>query len=195
MSLKYRIPLAMIAIMLVATMFVGSSYAYWKVTKSQTSANVIETGCFKLTFTEQTSSISLKNTYPMSDTKGLSTTPYTFTITNTCTIDANYVIYLNTLQPTKTKISDSLINYSLTKSTDSASVANALTSADVNTDVSNFSYSKTLLTSYTLATGTLAQNASAKYSLRLWIDDAATTAINGYGFEAAIASVAYASPA
>lgn len=192
MSLKYRIPLAVIAIMMVATMFVGSSYALWKVTEYQETANVIETGCFEISFTEQTSSINLTNTYPMSDTKGLKTTPYTFTVKNVCSIDANYVIYLNTLQPTKSKIGDNLIKYSLTKTGDSVSVANKLSSAEINTDVSNFTYSKTLLTSYALATGTLKQNESMQYSLRLWIDESATTAINGYAFEAGIASIAYA---
>lgn len=192
MRLRYRIPLAVIAVMMVATMFLGSSYALWKVTKYQETANVIETGCFELTFTEQSSSINLTNTYPITDEKGLKTTPYTFTITNTCTIDADYTVYLNTLQTTKSKIDDGLIKYSLFKTGDSVATANLLTSATVNTDVSSFTYDKTLLTSYSLVSGSLAQNESAQYSLRLWIDESATTAINGYAFEAGIATVAYA---
>lgn len=192
MRLKYRAPLIVIAILMVITAFIGSSYALWKVTKYQTTTNVIETGCFEVTFTEQSSSINLDNTYPISDEKGLKTTPYMFTIKNTCTIDAEYTVYLNTLQSSGTKISDNLIKYALLKTGDSVNVANALSTAEVNTDVASFSYDKDLLTSYSLATGTLSQNESAQYSLRLWIDESATTAINGQTFEAGIATIAYA---
>lgn len=193
MRLRYRIPLAIIAIMLVITMFLGSSYALWKVTKYQETANVIETGCFELSFTEQSSSISLKNTYPITDEKGLKTTPYMFTLKNTCTIAADYKVYLNTLEPTGTKITDTLIKYSLQKTGGSVAVASLLSGATVNKDVTNFTYDKNLLTSYEIATGTLQPEESAQYSLRLWIDESATTAINGQSFEAGIATVAYVS--
>lgn len=192
MRLRYRIPLAVIAIMMVITVFLGSSYSLWKITKYQPTANVIETGCFELTFTEQSSSINLTNAYPIKDEKGLKTTPYTFTLKNTCTIDADYIVYLNTLKTTGTKIDDSLIKYSLLKTGDSINVANPLSTASVNSDISSFTYDKELLTSYSLATGSLAQNEQVQYNLRLWIDESATTSINGYTFEAGIATLAYA---
>jgi hypothetical protein len=201
MRLRYQIPLFVIAILLVATMSIGSSYALWKVTKYQDEANVIKTGCFELTFTEQTSSVNLTNAYPISDEKGLKTEPYTFTLTNTCTIDASYVVYLNTLKITDTdsegktieKISDDLINYSFTKTGSSIAVADKLSNATENTtDLSNFSYNGNLLKSYSLQTGLLAPNESVQYSLRLWINEGATTKINGYQFAAGIATVAYA---
>lgn len=194
MRLRYRIPLAVIAIMMVCTLFLGSSYALWKITKQQKGTNLIETGCFELTFTEQSSSIHLTNTYPISDEKGLKTTPYVFTIKNTCTIDAKYTVYLNALD-TGNLIPDNLIKYSLKKSTDAVEVANLLTSVPINTDTSAFTYAKPLLTSYTLATGTLRQNESAQYNLRLWIDEKGTVEIGGKQFEAGIASIAYATDA
>lgn len=201
MRLRYRIPLAIISIMIVISMFIGSSFALWRVTKYQETENIIDTGCFKLTFIEQTSSINLTNAYPITNTKGLQTTPYTFTVKNDCTVDANFAIYLNTLNVTGTKIDDNLIDYSLKKSTDASAVANKLSTSIRNTDTSHFNYSgKTIQTSYSLATGTLRGRSaegvddgeSATYSLRLWIDESATKEISGQKFEAAIASVGYA---
>lgn len=192
MGIKYRVPLIVITIMMVITLFMGSSYALWKVTKYQETTNIIETGCFEVTFTEQSSSIQLENVYPITDDKGFKTTPYIFTIKNTCTIDAEYKIYLNTLQTTKTKINDNFIKYALLKTGDSVNVANYLSSATVNREVGSFDYDKKLLTSYTIESGTLRQNESVQYSLRLWIDSSATTAINGQTFEAGIATIAYA---
>lgn len=205
MRLRYRIPLAVIAILMVITLTVGSSYALWTVTKSQSTANVINSGCFRIEFLEKSSSINLTNTYPIKDEKGMATTPYKFTVKNTCTIDADYMIYLNTvnLDSNINKISDDLIKYSIIKEGDSTSVANLLSSATINSDKALFTdevlNAETYFDkSYEIAGGTLAASSSdggtdggeATYYLRLWIDSSATTAINNYNFEAAVYSVA-----
>jgi len=193
MRLRYRIPLAVISIMMVGTMFLASSYAYWKATAYQEVANVIESGCFSVEYTEQTESVSLKNSYPLTDIEGLKTKPYSFTIKNTCTVNAEYTVYLNTLQVDGTKIDDSLISYALENSIDQKNEAKKLNTATINTDTSSFSYDKPLLTSYALDTKVIAPGGKVSYDLRLWIDEDATTAINNYKFEAGITSVAYAS--
>lgn len=200
MRLKYRIPLAIIVILLVITLFVGSSYALWKVTVYQEGVNVINAGCFELEFIEQSSSINLNNAYPISDEKGLKTTPYIFKLKNNCTIDAKYTLYLNTLEVTGTKISDNFIKYAITKETDVLVTANNLSTATINPSIANFTYDKNLITSYEISTGTLKGRSSSTvddgeeitYSLRLWIDESATKEIGGETFEAAITSVAYA---
>lgn len=199
MKLKYRIPLAILTIMIVITLFMGSSYALWKTTDYQQSINKLATGCFALDFQEEKKAIHLDNTYPMSDEKGFKTVPYRFTITNTCSTDAKFSIYLNTLKPASgTKIDDSLIKVALVEDNDATAVAHKLNSLDVNKELSHFSYDKQLLTSYIIETGELKgaldgkPGESVTYDLRLWIDESATTAINGQTFEAAVASVAFA---
>lgn len=200
MRLRYRIPLAIIAICMVLTLFMASSYALWKVTIYQKTENIIEAGCFSVAFEDVSSSIHLENAYPISNEKGMKLTPYQFTITNTCTIDAKYTIYLNTLEVTGTKLEDNLINYSLTKSNGAVAVANRLNSAPTNLDKSHFDFNKNILKSYEIGTGTLKGKTSADssdggvatYSLRLWIDESATNDIFGQTFEAGISTIAYA---
>lgn len=200
MSLKYRIPLAMIAICMVLTLFLASSYALWKVTIYQETENIIDSGCFAITFEEESSSINLTNTYPISNEKGMKTKPYIFKITNTCTTDAKYTLYLNTLEVNGSKIDDSLIDYSLVKSDGAVAVANKLNTATKNIDTSHFDFDKKILTSYEVAEGTLkgatsdggTDGEAATYSLRLWIDESATTAINGYSFEAGLSVISTA---
>lgn len=200
MRLKYRIPLAIIAILMVITLFMGSSYALWKTTDYQETVNKIATGCFELSFTEDKKSINLDNTYPMEDEKGAETIPYRFTITNTCTTDAEYTIYLNTLKPDLgTKIADDLIKVALLEENGATMVAHNLDSLEQNVELSHFAYPKELLNSYIIGTGKLKgkddngnAGESVTYDLRIWIDEKATTAINGQTFEAAVASVAYA---
>lgn len=213
MRLRYKIPLAIIAIMFVITMFIGSSYALWQVTDYQSSTNVISAGCFEMAFEDADSSaINLTNAYPITNEKGLTTKPYTFTIKNKCTIDAEYKVYLNTLNVAQNKIPDHLIEYAIQKKDDVTSVASLLSSATPNTETSQFNYeNKSLLDSYIVATGTLKGRSSDSaddgeeetYSLRLWIDESAENIKSGetvtdkmidntYSFEAAISTVAYA---
>lgn len=199
MRLKYRIPLALIAILMVVTLFIASSYALWKVTIYQETENIIETGCFSLSF-EEADSINLDNTYPMTSESGMKTKPYQFTIRNTCTVDAKYTIYLNTLAVTGTKLDDSLIKYSLIKTGGAVAVATNLNTATTNLDTSHFTFDKKILKSYEIGSGTLKgkssetsnDGASDTYNLRLWIDEKATKTIAGQTFEAGISTIAYA---
>ncbi len=197
MRLRYRISLAVIAIMMVGLMFLGSSYALWKVTKYQQTENIIQTGCFAITFSDK-NPINLTNAYPVADSKGLQLTPYEFTIQNTCDVKASYTVYLNTLETGATEIPYNLVKYSLQKVGGASAVAKSLSAATPNNETSSFNYSKTLKSSFALETsegeakGVLAENESVKYNLRLWIDESATTAINGNKFEAAIATIATA---
>lgn len=200
MRLKYRIPLALIAILMVMTLFIASSYALWKVTIVQETTNMIESGCFSLSFEDVNDSIHLDNTYPMSNESGMKTIPYTFTIKNTCTVDAKYTLYLNTLETNGAKLDDGLIKYSLVKSDGALAVANTLDTAKTNLDKSHFTFDKTILKSYELDLGTLKgkttdtsdDGESQTYSLRLWIDESATNDIAGQTFEAGISTIAYA---
>lgn len=200
MRLKYRIPLAIIAILMVAILFVASSYALWNVTIYQETENIIETGCFSLEFQDVSSSIHLDNTYPITDEKGMKTTPYQFKITNTCTVDAKYTIYLNTLEVDGTKLSDHLIKYSLLKKDGAVAVAMPLDTAELNLDTSHFTFDKKIVKSYEIGSGTLkgktsetsTDGESATYNLRLWIDESATNTIAGQTFEAGISTIAYA---
>lgn len=203
MRLRYRIPLALISILMVMTLFLASSYALWRISVFQETENLIETGCFSIVFDDtDSSSINLNNTYPMVDESGLKTVPYTFTIKNTCTVDADYTLFLNTLE-VNDKIPDSLIRYSLIQEAGALNVGKTLESADVNTDKSHFKFDKKILNSYVIESGSLKGRSSTEsddgeeitYHLRLWIDQAGTKEgtnnVAGKTFEAGVSVIAH----
>lgn len=212
LSLKYRVTLAVIAILFVICLFVGSTYALWQIQEVQKTENVINSGCFDITFEAETNTINLTNTYPISDQKGLRLKPYTFTIKNNCTVKADYTLYLNVMNITKDEsskimgqIPDNNIKYSLKKTTDSQAVVNLITADEkINPDKEAFKDASNIKTSYILDEGTLtgataepdgainSDGESVTYELRLWIDEKATTAINYYRFEAQVATIARA---
>ncbi len=97
MRLRYKIGLIVIAVSLGVCLMTFQSYALWVKNMVAEQENVVEVGCFKINYQDiETTQINLKNTYPVSDKKGLTGKPYVFTITNTCTIDDSYIVTLNT---------------------------------------------------------------------------------------------------
>ena len=90
------------------------------------------------------------------------------------------------------KIDDNLIKYVFYESTATVNIGAYLSNATINTDTENIETSLPIITSYEVATGTLGKNEEKQYMLKLWIDESATTAINGYGFESSINVNSYA---
>ena len=161
---KYSFKLIFL-ILLMFSIFGTVTYGLIVLTQRQTGDNVVSASCFKTTFTEGTSiNLSVDNNLalPMSDSDGLNTTPYTFTVTNTCNLTSNYYVILST----KGTFSDSNIKYSLNNSTPSL----------LNTAWGNSIYEKSIgyTNSYVLDHGTLTQNSSYQGSLQVWIDSNAT---------------------
>ena len=139
----------------------GASYGLFVTKRAQTGTDTITSGCFSTSFTDG-NSINLANAIPTSNANGLSSTPYTFTVTNTCTVKAAYTVQLSTLA---NSFSNSKVKVSVDGQT--AKLLTGYTTTTNNIE-SGYDYS------YILATGTLAQNASATFNIRIWLDEATT---------------------
>lgn len=199
MKNKYKLGLALIGIAIAISLFVAQSYALWIYHGQQTNTNTVSSGCFSVGFTEG-SSIHLTNAYPMSDASGLSLVPYTFTITNTCTVNVAYTITLNTLS-TNT-MEDSKMKFALHNGVEAKPTVGVnlgtfgSTPANINTDTANLGVTN-LLKSYKLESGllnggtltesnTVTGGESKTYHLYLWIDETAGNEVMDKTFEASI---------
>ena len=80
--------------MLLITICIGISYALWTVTLSQQSENKIATSCLNIEILKESEEIVLENAFPITDEEGMKTTPYTFTIRNTCDTFIDYEVSL-----------------------------------------------------------------------------------------------------
>ena len=154
--------LIFVGILLIVSLEIGMSYSLWTQSHTQETGNELLSGCFSTTLTEN-NNISLTNQYPISDATGLTGTPYTFTISNTCTIAANYQINLETLSTTTAD--SKFIKLSLDGAT--LSLLNSYTTVDTTITGA--------LASYQLKTGYLSAGSSITYNLRLWVTESATT--------------------
>ncbi len=84
-------------VVLVAIIFIGGTYAYWRLTLTQTEQNELASACFDITISDEQNNINLQRAAPISDEEGMSLTPYTFTITNNCSTFASYSVNLELL--------------------------------------------------------------------------------------------------
>ena len=149
---------------------IGVSYAWFTQIINGTQTSVLTAGNLELAI-ENENAITLDTAIPMTEEQGKGTTPHTFTLHNKGDIDAAYTIYLDNdaVVEGENKIPNSLINYYLTKGSETVGPAE-LPSPAANTRV--------------IDSGVITAGDSISYSLNLWIDETATTDIKGKKFAA-----------
>ena len=158
--MKKNIIFVVISILILVSLGIGLSYSMWNMSLSQDTNNVIATTseCFDVTLTNQSNAIKLENAYPISDSKGKSLTPFTFTVKNTCDMFASYSVSLESLKGStlSSEFLKVMVNDNEPK------ILNSLDSTDTVNSGS--------IESRILAKGSLSKNSSKDYSIRLWID-------------------------
>ena len=177
MAKKYKVMLIAITIVLIGSIFLGTSYSLWQASKTQEGVNEISVGCFNITYTNldsyggnEAGDINLVNAYPISDEAGSALTPYVFKIKNTCTIAANYAINLETLNT-----SNFNTDYLKVKFNNVNNVTNNNAVIYGNMEDSSILLTGQSTQAKQLLTGYLSANEEATFSLRVWIDINATT--------------------
>ena len=160
LNLKENKKAVILLILLLMMICVGISYAYWKISVVQKGTNKIASTCIDIELVEETSAIKLENTYPITDEEGMSSTPYTFTVKNTCDAFISYEVSLGMLDTT---------------TLDSKYVAAVL---DYNAIQTLNQYEETNLEGYKegriLQKGSLSSGDEVTYNLRMWLDEDVT---------------------
>ena len=169
---KYKIIIIALSILIIFSITIGITYAYWQITHKQTNNNIVLSGCFDITFEETGNDIKLKNTFPITDQEGLTLTPYKFKIKNICSIDSEYYITLNSFGSTDKLINENAIKYAFDFSRKTNPTPKILGDAPENSNTSNIDLNN-LIKSYYLKGGYLRVGEEKEFSLYLWMDELA----------------------
>ncbi len=159
---KKKVGLIVLSLCLIGIVAIGVSYAWWRFTVMQTGENTAISQCLKLELSNESEAINLTNMYPITDEEGRKLTPYTFTLTNTCTVSAAYKLNMEMLEGTT-------LNSKYVAVTVNDGDINLLSSYDETTTVIDGSTE-----SRTLDTGVLSPNGSKDYSVSIWMDKSVT---------------------
>lgn len=160
--MKKKIILPVFAILSIALILVGTSYAYWRFTYISDKTNIGKSKCLSIELTNQKNEISLNNTYPISDLEAKKLTPYSFTINNTCDTFISYDVNLEMLEGTtmNSKYMAVMINNEHKELLSNLDNTNTVMSSSVE--------------SRKLVSGSLGVGDSVDYTLRLWMDESVT---------------------
>ncbi len=143
-------------------LIIGTSFAFYQIVNTQTDENLVDVGCFNVSITKQENAINLENAYPISDEKGKSLTPFTFTLTNNCNVTAKYTVNLEVLKDStmSTSFIKTLVNNGTISKLDALPKAETKNSGSIE--------------ARTIASGILTPNSSVDYSVSLWMDENVT---------------------
>ena len=154
-------------LLITLVVFMGVSYAWFRLKLTQTNSNVIGTRtCLDATLTEETSKITLSDAFPISDEDGLKQTPFTFTLKNNCDSYVKVYIMIDSKYRTNTDttyLKDSFLKVNLSSkgTTDGTSV---LLGSQTLTELEGTNKG------YILVTTGLKASEEKSYDLRVWMD-------------------------
>ena len=154
-------------LLITLVVFMGVSYAWFRLKLTQTNSNVIGTRtCLDATLTEEASKITLSDAFPISDEDGLKQTPFTFTLKNNCDSYVKVYITIDSKYRTSTDaahLKDSFLKVNLSSkgTTDGSSV---LLGSQTLTELEGTNKG------YILVTTGLKANEEKSYDLRVWMD-------------------------
>ena len=183
----YRVTLGILTIMILLTISVGTSYSFYSVSATQDGTNNLTSSCFSVEFKDTVDNNTYKGSiklnaeghyaYPMTEENAKTKlTPYTFTLTNNCTTEnattgINYSIIINTMTqtPSDTTKGDltEYLKYKIGEETSQKLNTTPYTTPSYVTNEKAGDIAHT----YLLKSGTLAQNGSETFNLRIWIPD------------------------
>lgn len=146
---------------LIIIMLISITYGAFFITRLQSGNNDITSGCFSTSFSNESESISLIKTLPMSDSEGINTTPYSFTLTNTCNLNIDYYVIASS---TANSITDNNIKYQFNNES-----VDILSNAPQNTFGTDSGYADSRI----IGSGHLSSSESTIINVRLWLSNTA----------------------
>ena len=187
--------LSIISVLIIITIVLGITYSFMRpINETSSITSVKLESCANITLTDTGESINLSNSYPMTKNRALQTTPYTFSVSSSCTDGSGFNLYLATLN-TNT-LSDSSIHYIITEHGNKNVITEGILSEATNgvSDFQDYELNElnngingTYGSIYRLHSSGINYNTEVTYDLYLYIDESVTNETMGQTFSAGLA--------
>ena len=181
---KRRVKITILGMLGLVALIIGISFAAFSADLAGVKVQSMNTGCLKVDMTDE-GSLNIENAMPEPDESGLSSDPYTYTITNSCSVDAYFTTTLNVMN---TSNLDNLSKVKVALEGDSYLEPTMISNLETGEllDDSVTGVSKT----YVLDEGYLKVGESKTFELRTWIDYDVTSISGGLENKIIIGSIA-----
>lgn len=181
---KRELLLTVVSIFAVMIVSMGSAFAVFTSFSKSTDFNQVTVGTLKISYNAENDAsggygdtINLSGAFPTSDSEGLASTPYQFTLKNEGTLSAAYTVSIKDDQDMITE--DGCTDNQLDKALVKISINGAtpvLLSSLVDVTGSN----------YIIDTGSMASGETKSYQIKMWITDTAGNEVLGRHFHGKI---------
>ena len=163
---KKKIRLTIYGLIAALLVLTATSFALWQTTRKQTNFNAIVSACLNLTINNESPEITMDHAYPVTDLEGLSTSGYSFTVTNTCDQPVSYAISIESVNDNSGKpfIGNGYIDISL----DGKSPVKY---SALDTVTSDSSANYTIRETRSLSVRQVGANSSRTHVIRMWLDE------------------------
>ena len=184
MDKKKKIYLIVVGVMLILSI-VTLTYALFTSKYTQADTSTVQMGCFNIAFSEG-DAINITNDYPIADLAGKKRKGYEFIVTNTCATPATFEVYLDVLK------SNTLMPYLMKVYVEGAKVVQPtqISFLTSKTSLLGSSYTAYKLFEDTIlpghGTASKELGVAKSYTLKLWIDQYATSSESNHSFSGRI---------
>ena len=184
MDKKKKIYLIVVGVMLILSI-VTLTYALFTSKYTQADTSTVQMGCFNIAFSEG-DAINITNDYPIADLAGKKRKGYEFIVTNTCATPATFEVYLDVLK------SNTLMPYLMKVYVEVAKVVQPtqISFLTSKTSLLGSSYTAYKLFEDTIlpghGTASKELGVAKSYTLKLWIDQYATSSESNHSFSGRI---------
>lgn len=165
----------------------GTTFAYVNFTLNSEKENLIKTGCLKINIIDK-NNIQLNSSLPMLDEKGLELVPYTYTLTNSCTVDAYYEANLGILN---TSNSDNISKVKVSLAGDTYLYPTIIEALPYGTLLED---DNTISSLYLIDSGYLSAGESKSFDLRMWLTSDATDVVGALDAKVIVNAIAKSGP-
>ncbi len=157
---KRELIITIVSILSITVLSLGGAFAVFTTSNKTEKYNVIKAGTLDIIFSaDSDNTINLNGQFPKSDSEGLASTPYTFTIENTGTLAVDYTVailddeeMINQDNCSTVQLNKNYVKYSL----------NGVSAGFLSDLATNH---------YVIDTSILAAGAKRTYTIRAWIGD------------------------
>ena len=187
--------LSIISVLIIITIVLGITYSFMRpINETSSITSVKLESCANITLTDTGESINLSNSYPMTKNRAFETTPYTFSVSSSCTDGSGFNLYLATLN-TNT-LPDNSIHYIITEHGNKNVITEGILSEATNglSDFQDYELNElnngingTYGSIYRLHSSGINYNTEVTYDLYLYIDESVTNETMGQTFSAGLA--------
>ena len=160
MSKRKKIILVVIGIFIILAI-IAFSFAVWTRNFTQTGVNRNTYDCLDIVYDELTDDMLKEHSYPMTDSDGMKTDPYTVKVTNNCPYIVSYNLYLNEMSTNNLNV-----NYVKIGLNEEIFMLNTKTSKTATISGTD--------TAWQLSGGVLGGGQSKTFATRMWMDENTT---------------------